>query len=260
MIVLWILLAVLLAILLCLLLLVLLGGVQVRIICKEKLRVVAGVWFLRFTLVSEEKKKKKKERKKPLSDCRDPEKALRLELKRREKERKKAEKKRLKAQKKAQKKAARKQRHAAGGKQTATPNLKEKLDMILALLKKLYERTQGKVKIRVRRMHIRVGTDDAAKTAITYGVILQSASYILNFIESKFTHIAHREGDISITPDYLSDHMSTDIDIALSIKIRHALRLGLAMLLAYTKESRAAKQKAMLRTLSATDEADTREK
>ncbi len=260
MIVLWILLAVLLAILACLLLLILFGGVQIRIICQEKLRVVAGVWFLRFTLVSDEKKKKKEQKKQRLSDCKDPERALRRELKRRQKAAKKAEKKRLKAQKKAEKKAARKSRHAASGKKAPSPNLKENLDMILALLKKLYERTHGRVKLRVRRMHILVGTDDAAKTAITYGVILQSASYILNFIENHFTHIAYREGDISISPDYVSGHMSADIDIAASIKVRHALRLGIAMLMAYFKESRAAKQKALLRTLNTPDKAPEREK
>ncbi len=259
MIVLWILLAVLLAILACLLLLILFGGVQIRIICQEKLRVVAGVWFLRFTLVSD-KKKKKKERQKPLSDCRNPERALRRELKRREKLARKAEKKRLKAQKKAQKKAARKEQHAASGKKTPSPNLKENLDMILALLKKLYDGTNGRIKVRVRRMHILVGTEDAAKTAIMYGVILQSASYLLNFIESKFTHIARRDGDITIAPDYVSGHMSADIDIAVSIKIRHAIRLGVAMLLAYFKESRAAKQKALLRTLEGQNGASEREK
>ena len=150
--------------------------------------------------------------------------------------------------------------HTDGGKKGPSPNLKENLDVILALLKKLYERTHGKVKIRVRRMHILVGTDDAAKTAITYGVILQSASYILSFIEQKFTHIAYREGDISIAPDYVSGHMSADIDITASIKIRRAIRLGLAILLAYFKESRAAKQKALLRTLDKDDGAPKREK
>ena len=259
MIVLWVLLAVLVAILAVLLLLVLFCGVRVRIVCRDKLRVVAGVWFLRFTLVSDEKKKKK-EKKKPLTDCRDPEKALRRELKKKQIAEKKAEKKRLKKQKKAQKKASRKQQHTEGGKKAPSPNLKENLDMILALLKKLYERTHGKIKVKLRRMHILVGTDDAAKTAITYGVILQSASYILNFIESKFTHVAYREGDISISPDYVSGHMSADVDIVVAVKIRHALRLGVAMLMAYMKESRAAKQKALLRALNGESTAANEEK
>lgn len=121
--------------------------------------------------------------------------------------------------------------------------------MILALLKRLYRKTRGKVKIHVRSMHICVGTNDAAKTALLYGVILQSTSYILNFIERKFTHIAHRQGDISIVPDYLSEHTSADIDIAISIRLHRVLRIGFSMLIAFVSERRVAKDKALLRVL-----------
>lgn len=236
MIVLWI----VLAILALLVLLLLFGTAKVRIVCREKLRVAVSVFGIRFTLVSDKEPKKKKQ--KALEKCSNPDRVLKKELRRQMKEAKKAEKKRLKAKKKAEKKKA----LAATGKRP-TPNLKENLGMILALLKKLYEKTHGKIKIKFNRMHIYVGSDDAAKTAVLYGVIVQSVSYILNFVEEKFTHIKRRAGDMSVEPDYTATQCSADIDLVCSVKIRHAIGMALSMLMAYNKERGKAYKKAALR-------------
>ncbi|MBQ9773498.1 MAG: DUF2953 domain-containing protein [Clostridia bacterium] len=254
MIVLWIILAIIAAIAL----LILLGGIRIRIIAREKVKVQAVICGIRITLVSDKEKKKKEP--KPLARCRNPEAVLRREQRRQQKAARAAEKKRQKALKKAEKKAARKRQHAAAKSMQPSPNLKENLDMILALLKKLYETTRGKVRVRIRRMHIRVGTDDAAKTAILYGVILQSVSCILGFIEEKFTHLSYRDGEISLSPDYVSGHTAADIDIAVSIKIRRILRIGIAMLLTFLKEHDVAKEKARLRVQNNGDSAAQPEK
>ena len=240
MIVLWI----VLAIIAFLALLILFGSASIRIVCKEKLRVVASVCGIRFTLISDKEPKKKPP--KDFERCRDPEKALRKELKRQRKLAEKAERKRLRAEKKA---AKRKKQHETDqtGQKLPTPKLKENLEMILALLKKLYSLTAGRLHIRVRKMQIEVGSDDAASTAILYGVILQSASYVLNFIETCFNHIDRRDGEMQITPNYTSGHCSADIDIACSIKLRRAIKLAVGMLLSYNKEKAIARKKAAIR-------------
>lgn len=236
MIILWI----LLAIISILALLILFGSAKIHIVCREKLRVAVSVFGIRFTLVSDKEKKEKK--KKALEACRNPDKALKKELKRQIKAAKKAEKKRLKALKKAEKHKA-----STSTKKRATPNLKENLEMILALLKKLYAETRGNIKIHFRKMHIYVGTDDAAKTAILYGIIVQSVSYILNLVEEKFTHVKRRRGDVSVEPDYTSGQCSADIDLICTVKIRRAISMALSMLLAYNKERSTAYKKAALR-------------
>jgi hypothetical protein len=167
---------------------------------------------------------------------------LKKELKKQMKAAKKAEQKRLKALKKKQKKKAR----IASGKQVA-PNLKENLDMILALLKRLYEVTRGRIGINFRKMHLRVASGDAAKTAILYGVIVQSVSYILNFVEEKFTHVKRSPGAMSVEPDYTATQSGAEIDLICKVKIRHAISIAVSMLMAYTKEHGRACRKAMLR-------------
>ncbi len=229
------------ALLITLLCLLLFGSVGIRIVCREKLRVVASVCGIKYTILSDKEPKKKEP--KNLSKCRNPEAVLKKELRRRQKAAERAEKKRRKAAKKA---AKRKEEHAAQ-KPVATPNLKEKLDMILALLQKLYRETRGKVRIHIRQMRISVGAEDAAKTAILYGIILQSASYLLNFIETSFTHIKRSDGSMVIEPDYLSGKCSAEIDIACSVKIRRAIPIGIRMLQAFRKEKATAYKKAAIR-------------
>ncbi len=244
MIVLWITLSILGAILLLFLLLLLLGRAKVRITCRERLRVVATICGFPLTLVSD--KEETEEEPPDLSRCRDPEKALQKELKRQRKLAEKAKKKRLKAKKKAEKRAARKAAQHAK-RPVASPNLKENLEMILALLRRLYHETKGKIHVKFRRMHIYVGTDNAAKTAILYGVILQSTAYLLEFADSHFIVSEHQPGDMTVEADYSADTCRADIDIVCSIRLIKGLGIALALWNAYRREKSIATKKAILR-------------
>ena len=119
--------------------------------------------------------------------------------------------------------------------------------MIAVLLKRLYCETRGKISIRFRKMYIRVGSDDAAKTALLYAGILQAVSLILNLVEEKFVHVKRKDGAMEITPDYLSTTCHADIDLICSVKIYRALVIALKMLSAYDKEKGKAYRKAALR-------------
>lgn len=252
MIALWIILA-----LLALLLFILLfGTVKVRIVYREKVRLKVGLWIPFFTVISDKPKKETKPKK--LEDCKNPEKVLQRELKRQEKEAareakkkaKKAEKKRKKALKKAdqkRKKKLQKEQLAQSGKTPPKPNVKENLEMILAILKKLYSATRGKFKLRLKRMYIAVGTGDAAKTAILYGVIVQSASYLLNFLNAYLTPIKKKEGEVNVYPDYTASKTAVDIDIVCSFKIRSLIAIGGSVALSFFTARSKALKKAMLR-------------
>ncbi len=233
------------ALLLLVILLLLFGNAKIHIVCREKLRVVASICGVRFTLISDKKKEKKKKKSKEPPRCRNPKNILKKELRQKEREAKKAEKKRLRAEKKAKKKKAK--RAGVPAEYCPTPNLKENLEMILALLKRLYRETRGKIGIHFRKMYIRVATDDAAKTALLYATILQSATLLLNFVEEKFNHVKRKDGAMEITPDYLASTCQADIDLICSVKIRRALVIALRMLNEYNYEKRRAYRKAALR-------------
>ena len=108
MIALWI----ILAILAFLLLVILFGTVKVRILYRERVKLKVGLWCFSYTLISDKQKKEKEPKK--FEKCKNPEKVLQKEQRRREKEAeraerrlaKKAEKKKKKARKKAELKKA----------------------------------------------------------------------------------------------------------------------------------------------------------
>ena len=252
MIALWIILA-----LLALLLIVLLfGTIKLRITYKEGVRLKVGLWIPFFTVISPKPKKEKKPKK--LEKCKNPEKVLRRELKRQERKaaraaRKKArlaEQKRKRALKRAskkQKKKLRREQEAQRGKTPPKPNVAENLEMILTLLKKLYAVTRGKFKLRLRRMYIAVGTGDAAKTAIQYGIIVQSVSYILNFLNAYLTPMKKKDGEVEVYPDYTASKTKVDVDIVCSVKIRSLIAIGANMSLAFLSARSKALKKALLR-------------
>lgn len=233
--------------LLLLLLLLLLGHARVRIRCPGKaLRVTLSVCGIPFTLLSDAEKE--------IPDPKDlehPEALLRRERRRQRRAEKRAEKKRLRAREKAAKRAERKRTQRND---QPSPNLKEKLEMILALLKLLYRETGGKLRLRVRRLHLWVGTDDAAKTAILYGAVLQSATYLLQWIDTHLLRIDRRDGAMTVEPDFVSGKCHADIDLTCSIRLYTALVIGVRMLLAFQREKAAAMRKALLREKSKTAE------
>ncbi len=216
-------------------LLLLFGVAKIHVMLNGEVKVVASVFGIRFTLLPGKKKARKQE----LVECRSPEKALKKERKILAKQKKEEQKKRRKAKKK---KADRGSTAAA-----IQTNLPEKLDMVSALLKELYAQTNGKIRIRVKALHISVGTDDAAKTALLYGVVLQSVSCLVGWIDTSFNRLRHRDGEMSVTADYLSGKCHANIDIVCGISLLRGVIILLRMLSAKEKQERIALKKARKR-------------
>ena len=231
-----------LALVLIVLLTVLFGKAKLRIVCQGKLKIVASIFGIRFTLYPEKKKKKKEKESRLLLQCHNPDKVLKKELRIQKKAAKKAQKKKNKARKKYMRKKS-KQRKAG----LPDPNLLENLQMILALLKKFYKTAKGVAKIEVHQMHITVASNDAATTAVLYGTVVQSAAYILEWIDSHFAEIKRRDGAMTIQPDYLSSTMTSNIDITCTVNLRKGAAIAFEMHSAYKKEKAAALQKAKKR-------------
>ncbi len=224
--------------------LVLLGTVKIRISCRDKLKVVLSVVGIRFTLYPD---KQDKEAEKDLSRCRNPERMLKRELRRREREAKKALKKAYKKQLKAQKRKLEKQQRKAT---QPTPNLKENLGMITELVKKIYRITNGKLEIRVHKLLVSVGTDDAAKTAILYGATVQSVGYLIELIDSKFAKVKRNAKDMEVVADYTSGKCHAEIDISCAVEIPRAIGLAIKIYNTYKKEQAKTLKKAKLRLQS----------
>ena len=156
--------------------------------------------------------------KKDLSRCHNPERVLERELKKRRNAAKRALKKKRKS---AQSTI---ERHARG--EAAEPlSLKESIELIFALLKSLYRATKGELNIHVKRMHLHIASEDAAKTAILYGVAVQGAAYFLDWIERHFNKLQRKKGAMEIIPDYTARSTTAQIDIVCTLYLSQYVRI-----------------------------------
>ena len=224
-------------------LLLFVGNAKIRVISTDQIRVVASICGISFTIYPDKKDAPKKQRN--LAKCRNPEAVLKRELKRQQAKREKAERKKKKAAERAAKRAEKK--IGIPQQYCPVPNLKENLEMILALAKKFYYTTHGKVRIRVNKLHIRVAAGDAAQTAILYGVVIQIVSTILNYVDQYYASLEHKAGDISVDPDYSSSESGAEIDIALTAKVWRTIIMIVKMVDAYDAEKKNAYRKAAIR-------------
>ena len=109
------------------------------------------------------------------------------------------------------------------------PTLKQRLRqlrLILYILKNVYKNVLSAVHVRVKRLYVRVGTDDAAKTAILYGIAAQSTSYLLTLLHDH-TKTTVKRGGADVIADFCGTESALDVDIVFSVKPISALYLGL---------------------------------
>ena len=219
------------------------GNANIRVISKDQIRVVLSVCGIPFTIYPDKKDSSKKP--KNLARCRNPQAVLQRELRRQKRAQEKAERKKERAARRAAKRSEKK--IGIPQKYCPVPNLKENLEMVLELLKKFYHKTRGKIRIKINKLHIRVSADEAAHTAILYGVVAQLVYSMVMYVEANYTALEKRDENLLIEPDFVSDECSADIDIVLSAKIWRAIFIFTDMVDAYDAEKKIAYRKAALR-------------
>ena len=70
-------------------------------------------------------------------------------------------------------------------------------------------------------MKINIATGDAAQTAIMYGVVVQSVSYIIEILQ-RVTNLDNlNKSEIQVNTDYLSEKTSADVLIKFSLRVWH---------------------------------------
>jgi len=239
---LWIVLGVLFGLIVLLPLLFFFGKAGVRIRYDGKLRVTAYVFAIPISVIGKEEKKNAP---KNLSRCKNPERVLKKELKKQKKAAKKAYQKALAKKKRVVEHALQKQREKAN---QPSLGIHDHLGIILELLKVLRSKTRGKIRVRIRKIKIRIATEDAAKTAILYGVVLQSASYLLEWINRRFCTVWRKHDELEITPDYLETTSSANVDIYCAMNVFQITLLAVNLLNTHQNETdkalRRAKEKA----------------
>ncbi|MBQ7337696.1 MAG: DUF2953 domain-containing protein [Clostridia bacterium] len=109
--------------------------------------------------------------------------------------------------------------------------LTDTLSLITSLIDALHERLFRSTHIHVHRLAIRIGTDDAAKTALLYGVICPAAELLLEALHHSANLHLHHPEQMSVQPDFVNNTFHIELDIRLQMRVVHALSLGLRALI-----------------------------
>ena len=166
-----------------------------------------------------------------------------FKIKRFRKMRRAEEKKlRLKKKKDELKKAKAKKAETAKP-ESATPKSKKKLsenvsfvfDLLKNVVAKVLKAFYGYIRLDICRFDVKVATDDAAKTAVTYGIVSQCVSYILQLLYETSHTEKTKECTISVEPDFLSEKTEAHILIRLGLRVWHFPALGVKALLGFLK-------------------------
>lgn len=160
--------------------------VELRISYKDELSISAKFLFLNFKLYPEKPKKKKKK--------------------------KKSKKPQPPASKSPSKKEAKK-------KSDIIPKLFEYRDTVLGIVKEF----ASVLHFRFLDINIKIATDDAAKTAITYSLAVQGVSYLVSFLDNYSNVDVTKNSSINVYTDFLSEESSLDGSVLLYTRVYHAL-------------------------------------
>ena len=170
----------------------------------------------------------KKEKKRPRSMS--AKKAQKIKDKLAAKEAKKKAKKAEKKKKKAEKKAAIARGEAKKEKKTPADIL-DIITLAAGLVKQVVGKFFGHLRIKLTRIKIKVGTGDAATTAIAYGVISQAVNVFFPLLEGvKTLSLPNKTEDIDIKADFTSDESEIDLKISFVLRVWHLLHVAFSAL------------------------------
>ena len=93
----------------------------------------------------------------------------------------------------------------------------------------------GRLRIRLRRLVIVIGTSDPAMTAIVYGAALGAVQTIYGLLCEAGT-ISSSGGVFDVIPDFTAEKSHIDADITLSLTLRQLIMTAIHTLIAYLRD------------------------
>ena len=112
--------------------------------------------------------------------------------------------------------------------------LREMLPFLLAALDTI-PKFFGRMECVIRKLHVTVGGDDAAQAAIRFGVLSQSAAYLLEILDCRTRLQPLADDALRVCVDYTAPRTAYDVDFTLTIRPGSILHTGVDMLTAWIR-------------------------
>ena len=161
----------------------------------------------------------------------------------RERDAARAEKKRLAAMEKAKKKQdAKAKKQTKAENKTSSAEMEDEpgtMKILLRIVGEVLDTFFGKLRVKIARLCITVGGPDAAKTAISYGIVSQSVAYLLELLANKTKFSRKKNTLVSVTPDFLARKTTADLLIVFQLRLVDLIATGIVLLIRFIKEKSA---------------------
>ncbi len=204
--------------------------VKVIIEASDSATVYLKILFVKIKLVPSERKKVK------LKDW-TSKKYRRRQEKDKLKELKKQQKKARSSEKKKKKKDEAKKKAETKPKPKKSPSeIVDLVGLVAKLVGTFFGRFSKRLRLDLTRIRITVGGEDAAKTAISYGIVCQGVSALISVLDS-ITNVSPKSNrDIVVDANFLSEKTEIDIVLAASLRVWHVFDMLLSVAIKFVKE------------------------
>lgn len=122
-----------------------------------------------------------------------------------------------KLKRKRKKKSAKKAKKPSPKAKSEKQDIAGAIELIINIVYRIIKKTRGYLRVDLDRLYISVGAEDAAKTAVLYGVVSQLASYLLELLKSAAEFHLEAE-NVFVGADFISG--KTDAEIAVRLRLR----------------------------------------
>lgn len=215
---------------------------QIVLIYKDEIVLRLKVLGLTFGILP------KKARKPIAPDDFSPAKYRKLLKKEAKKQAKKDAKKAKKQAKKVAKAAEKKKAESTGGAKKKKKSIADILDLVYLLLDalKAFGKTFGKrFEIEAVKLHITVGAEDAAQTALLFGIVSQAVAYVVEILSS-LTNLRVRKQNrsgVMVEADFTSEQITADLHLVFKLRLWHIFAMLFSALGGIIKNRLAAMKK-----------------
>lgn len=120
---------------------------------------------------------------------------------------------------------------------SSTSDMLDFLSYITDFLRHILKGFFKRLKIKVAKINIIVATDDAAKTAITYGIVSQAVSYLLEVLNNVTNFKRAFKSEINVLSDFIANESKMELDIKLYYRPIWAIGLLFSTLIHVIKKT-----------------------
>ena len=112
----------------------------------------------------------------------------------------------------------------------------EAITLIKNIITKIIEQFNKYLVVEIKELHIKVASDDAAKTALLYGAVSQSVVYLLEKINQNVKKVKTKS--VAVVSDFIGSEFDARIKIIFKLRVWQALLIVLKTAIEYIKTTK----------------------